>query len=119
MPERARPGDSYTLEIVLTDPALQIAGFLLAVTTPGAGAGAGALASLDATTEVQGTKARSTLGGALPRAPGSVRWKLVWTAPAVPAGSVRFEVWTNAGNDDLSPLGDRLHRRTWQIPVSE
>ena len=111
------PGNAYTLQIVLTDPALQIAGFLLDITS--ADAPAGTLASVDATTETQGARARSTRAGALPPAPGTMRWTLVWTAPPAPAGPIRFELWANAGNDDLSPLGDRLHHRLWQIAAGD
>jgi hypothetical protein len=44
-----------------------------------------------------------------------MRWTVVWTAPARAAEMIRFELWANAGNDDLSPLGDRLHHRIWQV----
>jgi hypothetical protein len=117
LPEHVTPEKTYTLQIVLSDPALQIGGFLLAVTVEAAPAGT--LASADATTEIQGSRARSTRAGALPPAPGAMRWTLVWTAPPEVAGPIRFELWANAGNDDLSPLGDRLHHRYWQIAVDD
>ena len=117
LPERVAPSAPYTLEIVLADPALQIAGFLLEVTA--ADAPAGALSSIDAATESQGARARSTRAGALPPAPGAMRWRVIWTAPPSLTGPIRFEIWANAGNDDLSPLGDRLHRRVVEIPAAE
>ena len=48
-----------------------------------------------------------------------MRWRVTWTAPASLAGPIRFEIWANAGNDDLSPLGDRLHHRVLEIPAAE
>jgi hypothetical protein len=136
LPERAIPGKAYTLQIVVTDPALQIAGFMLAVTSAGTPSGApasgdtatthanvdvpaGTLANADATSETLDARARSTRAGALPPAPGAMRWTLVWTAPPALAGPIHFELWANAGNDDLSPLGDRLHHRIWQIPAGD
>jgi hypothetical protein len=117
LPRRASPSATYALEIVLEDPALKIAGFLLEVTA--ADAPAGTFSSIDATTESLGARARSTRLGALPPAPGAMRWRMIWTAPASLAAPVRFEIWANAGNDDLSPLGDRLHHRVIEIPVAE
>ena len=117
LPERVRPGETYTLEIAIADPDLKIAGFLLEITS--ADAPAGTLASVDATTEALGARARSTRAGALPRVPGVVRWKLEWTAPPAPAGPIRFEIWANAGNDDLSPLGDRLYHRITETPAAD
>jgi hypothetical protein len=114
LPERVTPAAPYTLEIVLADPALRIAGFLLEVTT--ADVPAGMLSSIDATTESQGARARSTRAGALPQVEGAQRWRVLWTAPTTLPGPVRFEIWANAGNDDLSPLGDRLHHRTFEVP---
>ena len=117
LPERVTPALPYELEIVLADPALRIAGFLLEVTA--AEAPAGALSSVDATTEAQGARARSTRAGALPPEPGAIRWHVTWTAPPSLAGPIRFEIWANAGNDDLSPLGDRLHHKVFEIPAAE
>lgn len=117
LPQRVVPSEPYTLEIVLADPALQIAGFLLAVTA--ADIPAGMLSSVDATTESQGARARSTRAGTLPQAEGAMRWRVTWTAPPSLAGPIRFEIWANAGNDDLSPLGDRLHHRLWEVPVAD
>ena len=111
------PAAPYTLEIVLADPALRIAGFMLRVTA--ADAPAGSLSSVDATTETEGARARSTRAGARPPAEGAMRWRVTWTAPASLAGPIRFEIWANAGNDDLSPLGDRLHHRVLEIPAAE
>lgn len=117
LPGRVTPAAPYTLEIVLADPALRIAGFMLRVTA--ADAPAGSLSSVDATTETEGARARSTRAGARPPAEGAMRWRVTWTAPASLAGPIRFEIWANAGNDDLSPLGDRLHHRVLEIPAAE
>jgi hypothetical protein len=127
LPERVRPAETYALEIVLRDPDLRIAGFFLEVTSvaasPGASsdadAPAGTLSSVDATTETLESKARSTRAGTRPPTPGAMRWRLAWTAPPSLDAPVRFEIWANAGNDDLSPLGDRLHRRTWEVLTAD
>ena len=119
LPPRAVAGQSYPLRIVLSDPALQIAGFLLKVSAGNAPGDTGTLASVDATTETQGARARSTRAGALPRARGAMSWTVVWTAPTVSTDTIRFEIWANAGNDDLSPLGDRLHHRVWQVRAGD
>jgi hypothetical protein len=117
LPPRALPGTTYALQIVLTDSALRIAGFLLEVTSDTQPSGQ--IASMDAATESLGARARSTRAGALPAAPGVMRWRVAWIAPQSLAGPIRFEVWANAGNDDLSPLGDRLHHRVFEIPAGD
>jgi len=115
LPAAAEPGKTYTLTIRLEDPALRNAGFLLNVTADGKAAGE--LATTDARAETNGTRARSTWDGQWPEAPGLASWKLDWTAPdPVPAG-LRFDLWGNAGNDDLSPLGDRIHHLTLALPA--
>jgi len=117
LPGLVSPAQTYTLEIVLADPDLRIAGFLLEVTA--ADAPAGVLTSLDTTTESRAARARSTRAGARPLSPGTARWRVTWTAPPTLPGPVRFEIWANAGNDDLSPLGDRLHHRALEVPAAE
>lgn len=45
--------------------------------------------------------------GTLPTADGRASWVVRWTAPG--GGVVVFHVVANAGDDDASPLGDRIH----------
>jgi len=113
LPERPEAGGSYTLTIVLDDPAIRNTGFLLSI---GASGGApGELSALDERVEAMGTLARSTYAGSEPAEPGRARWEVVWTMPEPIPPMFGLSLWANAGNDDLSPLGDRLHHRRWQL----
>lgn len=114
LPARPQAGQRYELTIALEDPELQNAGFLLAVSTQAGPAGT--LTARDALTATNGAMARSTYDGTEPAAPGKACWQLVWTAPELIEGPLRFDLWANAGNWDLSPLGDRVHHRVWRVP---
>lgn len=113
LPGVPEAGRDYTLSITLTDPALRNAGFLLVITAETGSPGE--LTAVDGRTETIGTLARSTYDGTTPAEPGKGSWALRWTAPAAIEGPLRFDLWANAGNWDLSPLGDRLHHRSWQL----
>lgn len=117
LPAKIAPGQRLRLQITLSDPALRTAGFLLEITS--GDLPAGQLSSVDATTTADGSRARSTRAGSLPVTPGTMRWSLDWTAPSSLPGALRIEIWANAGNDDLSPLGDRLHHRVLSLPASD
>lgn len=114
LPAAFAAGKSYRLTIVLADPALRNAGFLLTILGDD-GTGAGQLAAIDSRTEAAGGQARSTWDGSFTARPGLARWTLDWTAPAAGSGELRFDLWGNAGNDDLSPLGDRLFHREFTL----
>ena len=113
LPKQPRSGVRYELTVTLEHPALRNAGFLLAVESEGGPAGT--LAPADQRTETSGASARSTWEGSFPGGPGRASWELVWTAPQPTAGPIVFSLWANAGNDDLSPLGDHPAHRSWQI----
>ncbi|HUF72518.1 MAG TPA: choice-of-anchor V domain-containing protein [Gammaproteobacteria bacterium] len=113
LPRKPIPGRAYALSITLADPELQNAGFLLRIAA--VTGSPGALEALDTQTETNGALARSTFDGATPAEPGRARWQLEWTAPEPIEAPLRFELWANAGNWDLSPLGDRLHRRSFEL----
>jgi hypothetical protein len=116
LPEQTSAGQSYDLTVILEDPALRNAGFLLTIRA--AGQPAGSLAAVDDRVETNGASARSTWEGSFPEQPGRASWQLVWTAPAARGGTaIDLDLWGNAGNDDLSPLGDRPHHRTWHLPA--
>jgi hypothetical protein len=120
LPERVAPGARYALVVRLTDTEMRKAGFLLSAWQADKEP-AGRFAAVDARTAVNGAQARSTALGAVVSTDGAdgadrvVEWALEWTAPD-DARPVRFELWTNVGNDDLSPLGDTTHRRSWRVP---
>jgi hypothetical protein len=114
LPDAPAPGQSYPLTVQIRDPALRNSGFLLSVLS--ADAAAGELRSVDERTETNGAQARSNYDSSTPEKTGEARWQIIWTAPPAIAGPLRFDLWANAGNYDLSPLGDRLHHRVWTLP---
>lgn len=103
----------YELTIMLEDPELENAGFMLSITSDAAAKGE--LAAIDERTETHGAMARSTYDGTTPAVAGKASWTLVWTAPASVEAAFSFDLWANAGNWDLSPLGDHLHHRVWNL----
>lgn len=113
LPRQPEAGVRYELTVTLAHPALRNAGFLLTVESNDEPAGS--LAPTDQRTETSGARARSTWEGSFPREPGRARWALVWTAPEPTDGPIVFSLWGNAGNDDLSPLGDQAVNRTWRV----
>lgn len=113
LPDRVEAGRTYGLTLLLSDPAMKNAGFMLSVATNGKPAGT--LSAADARTETDAAVARQTRAGSVPSGPGRSRWQLSWTAPDPIVAPIIFDLWGNAGNDDLSPFGDRLHHRVWQL----
>lgn len=116
LPKQPEAGNSYLLTLALDDPSLLNSGFLLTVSANGNDAGQ--LAARDEGVETKGAQARSTLAGSKPTAPGEARWSVVWTAPAELPGPLRFDLWANAGNEDLSPLGDKVHHRVLETALT-
>jgi hypothetical protein len=117
LPRQVEAGRQYPLTIVLTDPALKNAGFLLSILSDEAMAGE--VEAVDDRTETKGSQARSNWDSSMPSRPGEASWQLIWTAPPSIEGPLRFDLWGNAGNYDLSPLADRLHHRIWYVPQNE
>jgi len=113
LPDSPLPGQAYPLTIAIEDPALRNAGFLLTVRSETAAAGS--LTAADTAIETNGAQARSTWDSSFPPQPGRASWELIWTAPEVIDAVLKFDLWGNAGNDDLSPLGDRPQHRIWEI----
>ena len=115
VPERYEPGATYDVRVRLRDPALKVAGFQLSARfADGARAGsqAGVLGAPDSSVLVVTTGegisyASHADAGTLPSADGRASWTVRWTAPR--EGAVLFHVAANAGNDDASELGDRIH----------
>lgn len=117
LPQRFEAGRQYLLTVVLEDPALKNAGFLLTVRTTGDAAGN--LISQDDRVESGGDQARSTYAGSFPEEPGRAHWELLWAAPEVVDASLSFDLWANAGNDDLSPLGDHLYHTSITVDARD
>lgn len=120
LPDHPEAGSTHRLTLILEDPKLANAGFLLTVSVPGeaAGADAGRFSGQDGRTETNGARARSTLAGSETATEGRTSWAVDWTAPDPLTGPLRFDLWGNAGNDDLSAFGDRIHRLTVERPVT-
>lgn len=115
LPPRPQAGGRYPLTVVLEDPELKKAGFLLTIRSDAEPAGT--LEAVDEKAEVNGPRARSTWDGSRSVEASQARWELIWTAPAQVKGELSFDLWGNVGNDDLSPLGDSIRHRVWQLPA--
>lgn len=111
LPETARAGREYLLEVRFAPPAARISGFQLVAAA--GDADAGAFRSADAAVEAIGSAGRSTSPVAVRQA---ASWKLRWLAPASPA-SVRLYLAASAANDDQSPFGDTIHYRQFCVEV--
>ena len=117
LPATARPGARYPLAIRLNDPAMKRAGFrLLAEGCEGSG---GLFTGTDDKVESEGAKLRTTYDGTT-LAPGTtlMEWTVVWQAPKAGGCTLTFRLHANAGNNDLSPLGDVIYVMERQVPVA-
>jgi hypothetical protein len=113
VPERYRRGEVYTLELTLADPTARAGGFQIAARVaggPDAGKQAGTLCAVDARVVVAVDSATGIqyASHSIAAPADSLRWHLMWRAPAVDAGTVIFHLVANAADDDDSPLGDAI-----------
>jgi len=128
LPETFEPGRPYEITIAVRRPALERAGFQLAVRfasgEPLAALQAGALKSLDTTRvalDRDSTMARTvvyarhTRLGTVAGRPGEARWMVRWTAPAE-RQAVVFHAAVVAANDDNSSFGDEVCARAQLVP---
>ena len=115
VPERFTAGERYTLTVTLSRPLMAIAGFQLAARFENGGAQAGSLApapgeekriKVETQTNIQ--YANQRLEGSAPEPPGTVKWSLVWTAPAA-GGTVLINAAANAADKDGSTRGDFVY----------
>ena len=117
LPQYYTPGRAYQFAVVLTAPELKVGGFQLTARFEN-GRQAGRLEAANAGIVVSVSKGveyvSHTLEG-ISAKNNTLRWELVWQAPAEAGGTVVFNVAANASNDDASPLGDHIH--TAKIPV--
>lgn len=119
VPERFIAGERYPLTITLTRPGMKMGGFQLAARFED-GAQAGTLAPESSEAERIKIEKQGTLEYANQRGrgtalvmPDTVRWSLVWTAPASNA-PVTFHVAANAANGDEAAAGDYIFTVTTQ-----
>lgn len=106
VPSNPEAGKTYRLVLSLTSPGVARAGFLIVARATGGAAGT--FQALDARTEADGNRLRSTQAGSTPAA-GAATWEFVWQAPAQLTSRVTFSISANAADDDKSPLGDAIH----------
>ncbi len=128
LPARFEPGRTYAIVLVLERPGLRRAGFQAAVRfapgEPSEARQAGTLAPDDGTraaverdTAVGVDYAHHTLAGTAQPRPGSARWVIRWTAPAVREAVVVHAVAV-AADDDNSSLGDEVYARALLVPAA-
>lgn len=118
LPSALTPGARYALVVRLSHPGVTRAGFALAARfAEGSARGrqAGSLEAADAGSQVVIGQSSAvqyavhTAAGSRTSTPGTLTWRLNWTAPHDPAGPVVFHVAGNASNDDNSVLGDAIY----------
>jgi hypothetical protein len=114
VPDRFEYGQRYVLTLIMTHPAMAVAGFQLSARFED-GAQAGSFAptafqsrSLAVSTDAGIQYVHHLLDGTAPAAPDTARWTILWTAPGS-GGHVIFHAVGSAGDDDDSPLGDFVY----------
>jgi hypothetical protein len=118
VPERFTPGERYTLTLTLSHPTMKIAGFQLAARIENGGTQAGTLAAAPGEekrvkVETQGNiqYVNQRVEGTVLTTPGTARWSVVWTAPAMP-GTVLFHAAANAADQNEATRGDFVYTAT-------
>ena len=114
VPERFAAGERYPLTITLSRPGMAIGGFQLSARMENGGAQAGTLSP--GTGEEKRIKiepgkiqyANQRLDGTSLAEPGTVKWTVIWTAPAT-AGSIVFHAAANAADKDEAARGDYVY----------
>ena len=107
LPETAAPGQTYELQVSFADSEAAIAGFQSLATS-------GEFYAENGNIEYFGAAIRSTKPSP---ADAGFDWTLSWTAPEAPGAAVIIYVAVVAGNDDLSPFGDRAFFRAFEIDL--
>ena len=110
LPQKTEPGARHELEIALDDPETVVAGFQLIAQA--AGERTGTFVSAESNVEFIGAAIRST-AAVEHRKPAT--WIVEWRAPDTIESDVVFYVAASAANDDGSPLGDRIHFKTYRV----
>lgn len=121
LPENIVPGKAYDLRLRLKADGLVTAGFLLRAESGRAGeegTGSGAFLPADGRAEAKDGAIRSTEAGARQKSSGAAEWRFSWRAPDDLAETLTFYLAAVAGNDDESPLGDRVHLRQIERTVA-
>ena len=118
VPDRFVAGQAYRIDIVLTQPAMKLAGFQLAARFKDDGAQAGTLSKESDKDPRVGIETQSGVqyagqrrDGATVTTPNESRWTVVWTAPSA-TRTVLFHVAANGANGDERTDGDYVYTVT-------
>ena len=110
------PGQSYTLELTLTDPLAMRWGFEFTILGAGAVGGdpsVGQIAAVDGNTQTStaGNRdyAKHTSTGTFAGTAGSANWLVDWVAPESGTGPVTLYVAGNAANNNGNTSGDLIY----------
>ncbi len=105
------PGETYDLEVRITDSSVTKWGFELTVLDAASDAAVGTLTATASGTETVESGGRQYLRQtSVPSASESFAWLFEWTAPSEDAGDVIFYAAGNAaGGFGNSPLGDHIY----------
>jgi hypothetical protein len=119
VPAQFVPGATYSLTVEIAREGLRRGGFEIAARFASGkqkGRQAGTWKPLDARVQlIPGavdrvlTFVQHNLAGSRAADRGRNAWMIEWTAPAVAAAPVQFNVAANASNNDDSPLGDYIY----------
>ena len=117
VPERFAAGERYPLTLTLSRPGMRMGGFQLTARMAEGGAQAGTLAPAEGEERRLAIQVSNNVQYANQRKPGSelsaadtIRWTVLWTAPA--AGAVQFHAAANAADNDESARGDYVYTTT-------
>jgi len=112
IPEVYTPGQTYIIDVELSDPTASRWGFEVAALDE-AGNGAGSALSTNGEVQVSASAGieyvKTTSAGTSTGTTGSKTWSYEWTAPASSAGTVRFYAAGNAANGSFSSSGDKIY----------
>ena len=111
LPRTAVAGASYELRLRFAAEGAEVAGFQLLVAADG---DAGTLRSDDPAVESIGAASRSTVPSA---AAEGACWTLHWRAPRDVGAVVTLYLAAAEANADQSPLGDRIHYKSFRLDV--
>ena len=117
LPERYEPGATYRLTLVLRSEGMERAGFqatLRGVEGEATGVSVGTLGADGPGVVIRGpeagvVRADHAPGGLWTDGDGTVRWRLLWTAPDDDVGPVALHAAANSANGDESPFGDIVY----------
>jgi hypothetical protein len=114
LPETPVARETYELTIFFYDPDAVTAGFQLIAQAEGDRAGN--FVSQASDVEFIGAAIRST---AALKNDQKVNWIIQWQTPAMLSLPIFFYVAATAANNDGSPLGDRIHFRSYRLGTND